>query len=154
MKSLSEIQNFLLPHSYHRYGLMILITGVPIVLLMMTVIVFNIDEPEFKSFWDYWGGYLLHAPLSLGLFWMLFAKEKEEDEMYLMLRLKATFHGIRFIFIAILFLPGLSMVWAWYQHRPIELPDIGGNLAVVTLLLAYAYGAYWWMKKKQEQDEE
>ena len=154
MKSLVKIQDFLLPNSYYRYGLILLITGIPLVIVLMTVVVFSADEPEFKTYWDQWGGYLLHIPLSIGLFWMLFARETDEDEMYMLLRLKATFHGIRFIFIAILFLPGLSMVWGWYKDLPYKMPDIGGNLAVVTLLLAYAYGSYWWMKRKLAQDEE
>lgn len=149
-----NINNFLLPYSYRKRGLYLIFLGIPAVLLLFTTIVFQVNSPEFKSYWDHFGGYLLHLPLSIGLFWLLFAIEKEEDEMYQNLRMKATFHGIRFIFIAILFLPAFSLLRSLLTDTPLRLPDIGGNMAVVTLMLTYANASYYIMKRKLKKDEE
>jgi hypothetical protein len=154
MKDLHIINQFLLPSHYRRYGWYLLIAGVPTVLVLFTLLIFNWSSEAFRTYWNEWGGYLLHIPLSLGLFWTLFASEKDEDEMYQALRLKATFHGIRFIFLAMLLLPGISLARHWFTDSALQTPDVGGNLAVVTLLLLYANVAYWWMKKKEASDEE
>jgi hypothetical protein len=90
----------------------------------------------------------------VGLFFLLFSREKEEDEMYMALRFKAMMHGIRFTFVAILFFP--AWVWAstlWSGH-PYHFPEVGGNLAVVTLLLFYANATYGYFKYQLAKDEE
>ena len=154
MKSFVEIEKFLLPNRYKKYGRRVLVLGIPVVLSIFSLVVFQIDSRVFIEYWDEFGGYLLHIPLSLGLFWILFSHEKEEDEMYHLIRLKAMFHGIRFIFVAILMLPGFALVNNLITGDPVSMPNIGGNLAVVTLMLVYANGSYWYMKRKLHQDEE
>ncbi len=154
LKTMENINQYLLPYRFKRLGYYLIIAGIPLVLAIFTLLVFQVDSSAFKVYWDEFGGYFLHLPLSLGLFWILFSTEKGEDEMFLQLRLKATFHGIRFIFIAILFLPVFGLFNNLISEAPVSLPDIGGNLAVVTLLLAYANGAYWYFKRKLEKNEE
>lgn len=159
MKDFTNINDFLLPPVFRKYGLLLIFGGIPAVLLFMTILVLNMQDPKTGEYWSEWGGYLLHIPISMGLFWMLFASEHEEDEMYLTLRLKAMFHGIKFIFVAILMLPLFSLAsYSFGISDQLKAPDIGGNLAVVSLLLAYAYGSYWWLKRQfisdLQEDEE
>ncbi len=151
MKNLNDLNQILFPTKFKLWGKILLIGGVPLSLLMITLLVFMLPSEmsdKFPDFWDEWGLFIIHIPISVGLFWMLFAREKDEDEMYLTLRLKATIHGIRFIFIAILMLPLFSNLTALFLDKVIGVPDIGGNLAVVTLLLVYANGAYYMLKKE------
>ena len=154
MKNLSQIELFLLPSAYRKRGFQLIFIGFPLAIVLMSLLVINWNSIETKLYLDEWIGYLFHIPISLGLFWILFATEKDEDEMYLSLRLKATFHGIRFAFIAILFLPVISLISAWVFGNEFKTVDIGGNLAVVSLLLLYTNVSYWFLKKKALQDEE
>lgn len=154
MKNLDQIKKFLLPSHFRKRGYVLLITGLPLVLLIMSVLVLNKNNEAAMDYWSEWNGYLLHIPIAIGLFWILFASEDEEDEMFLSLRLKATFHAIRFIFIWILFLPVISMISTFGFGNELKKIDVGGNLAVVSLLLLYANISYWYLKKKALQDEE
>ena len=154
MKDLTNVKNWLLPMSYRKYGVYLIAAGIPLVIFVFTFIVVQSEKDMGSRMWDLFGSYFLHVPLSLGLFWMLFSAEQEEDELFTELRLKAAFHAIRFTFIAILFLPGLALLKSWYTGEVFEMPEIGGNLAVVTLLLFYANVSYWYMKSQVEKDEE
>ncbi len=154
MKNLDQIEAFLLATSFKKWGWILLIGGIPVVLLIFTSIVMLGNMSHFAGFWESWGLFFLHIPLSLGLFFLLFAKEKNEDEMFLALRFKAMMHGIRFTFIAILLFPllvGASNLW---NSEPYHFPEVGGNLAVVTLLLFYTNVTYWYFKFQLAKDEE
>ncbi len=154
MKNFDHIERFLLPPTFRKYGFLLIGAGLPLLFLVMTVLVINQNSAEVMHYWGEWSGYLLHIPISLGLFWVLFAAEREEDEMFLSMRLKATFHGIRFAFIAVLFLPVISMISAWGFGNELKTIDVGGNLAVVSLLLLYSNVSYWYLKLKALKDEE
>ncbi len=151
---MKDLHNFLLPFPYRRRGLYLIFLGTPLLLLLLSTVVFQVNTDDFKMYWDDFGGYLLHAPLSLGLFWLLFSVEKDEDEMFQQLRMKAIFHGIRFTFTAVLFLPAFGLLKSLFTNAPMALPDIGGNMAVVTLMLTYANASYYLMKKRLKKDEE
>jgi hypothetical protein len=129
-----------------------IISGIPTLLILLSLIVIATGSRSFSAIWDEWGGFVLHIPISIGLFWILFAKETAEDEMYFGLRLKAMFHGVRFVFAAFIFLPFISIVRMAFGYELTQI-DVGGNLAVVSLLLLYANGSYWIMKKKMEREE-
>lgn len=153
MKNLDQIEKFLLPYAYRKRGFVLMGAGLPLVFLVMSLLVINYDNDEVMNYWHEWSGYVLHIPISLGLFWILFASEREEDEMFLSLRLKATFHGIRFIFSAVLFLPIISMISAFGFGNELKTINVGGNLAIVSLLLLYANISYWYLKRKLFKDE-
>lgn len=154
MKNLNQIEKFLLPQSYRKRGYVLLSVGAPVVLIIMSIFVINYESDGIMEYWGEWSGYLMHFPISLGLFWILFASELDEDEMFLSMRLKATFHGIRFVFIAMLFLPIISMISAFGFGNQLKSIDLGGNLAVVSLLLLYSNISYWYLKRKTLKDEE
>ncbi|CAD5250609.1 MULTISPECIES: hypothetical protein [unclassified Imperialibacter] len=131
-----------------------MIGGIPLVLLAFTVVVMTGAMDRFSAFWSGWGLFFLHVPLSIGLFFLLFAREKEEDELFLALRFKAMMHGIRFTFVAMLFLPMMAWVSAIWRGMPYHFPEVGGNLAVVTLLLLYSNATYGYFKYQLAKDEE
>lgn len=154
MKDMENIEKFLLPTQFRKYGFLLILGGIPSILAFMSIIVLRQSDEFAQNYWNHWGGFLLHIPISMGLFWIFFAAEADEDEMYLSLRLKAAFHGIRFIFIALLMLPVFSILRTAIMGTEFRFPEIGGNLAVVTLLLVYANTTYWWFKKQAKADEE
>ena len=97
---------------------------------------------------DEFGLFIIHLPLSLGLYLILFSKEKNEDEFYLSLRLKSISRGVVILIIAIAMLPLLSNIFNLIVGENIALPDVGGNLAFFTLLLIYSNLVYWYNKRK------
>ena len=70
-KSLSAHVDFLLPHRYRKIGKLVLILSIPGLLLLNTLLmrILNLDLA-------YWNSYLLHVPLSLGLYLILFSKKR------------------------------------------------------------------------------
>ena len=149
--SFSTDRNILLPHCFRKIGMLIFFLGIPAVLLLTSlfVLLFNISF----AFWDEWGLYLMHVPLSFGLYLVLFSEEKNEDEFYLSLRLRSIASGVIAIVSAMALLPFYMNVLWLIIGRDTALPDIGGNMAVCTLLLAYANGAYLYNKSLIEKDD-
>ena len=154
MKSLNPIEDYLLPTAYRKYSYYLLVGGIPLIIILFTLSLLLFRQANVPALWDEFGGFALHLPISIGLFWMLFAREQYEDEMFLQLRLKATFHGIRFIFIGVLALPIIIWIKSYGEENLLTMPDIGGNLAVVSLMLVYANGTYWMLKRNLQKDEE
>ena len=149
-KSLSFERDSLLPHRYRKIGIWTCGLGVPVVLLINSLLLITLDlDPRY---WDEWGLYLIHVPLSVGLYWILFAEEKNEDEFYLSLRLRAIARGVMMIIVAIAMLPVIASVRSLIIGREIVLPDAGGNMAVCTLLLIYANAAYFFNKSRIATD--
>lgn len=70
-KKLDVDNNFLLAHHYRRWGVWICILAIPAALLLNSalLLVFNLDP----AYWDEWGLYMMHVPLSLGLYLILFS---------------------------------------------------------------------------------
>ena len=81
MKNLSQIEKFLLPSVYRKRGFQMLFLGFPLAIFLLSVLVINWNSAQTEPYLDEWKGYLIHIPISLGLFWILFASEKEEDEI-------------------------------------------------------------------------
>lgn len=151
MKLFDARTDFLLPHHYRAIGKWIFWLSVPAVLLITSSLMIAFDL-EF-AFWDEWGLYLMHLPLSIGLYLVLFSKEKNEDEFYLNLRLRSIARGVILIVVAVALLPFYSNLFGLVVGRAIVLPDIGGNMAVCTLLLVYANGAYFYNKLVATKDD-
>ncbi|WP_165838212.1 hypothetical protein [Pontibacter arcticus] len=87
-----------------------------------------------------------------------FSEEKEEDEMVQSLRYKAFVSGVFFLVIGLLLLPFYSNVYTYLMSQSIKMPDVGGMLGALLLLLAYIYGSFKYnlhvVRKKLETDEE
>ena len=150
-KSLSFERDSLLPHRYRKIGIWTCGLGVPLVLLINSLLLITLDlDPDY---WDEWGLYLMHVPLSVGLYWILFAEEKNEDEFYLSLRLRAIARGVMMIVVTMAMLPVYGSLGSLIIGWGIVLPDIGGNMAVCTLLLATANFAYFYNKSRMATDD-
>ena len=135
MKTLEIETDYLLAPKYRKVGKLVCIFGwLVVVLLMQGLLFLGVD----RELLDEFGLFMLHLPLSLGLYFILFAKEKKEDEFYLSLRLKSISRGVVLLMITASMLPVLSNIQNLIVGGDIALPDVGGNLAVCTLLLIYS----------------
>ena len=125
--------------------------AIPVVLLLNSalLLLFDLDS----TYWDEWGLYMMHVPLSIGLYLILFSKERDEDEFFLNLRLRSIARGVVMIVTAMVLLPFYSNVFRLFTNADVALPDVGGNMAVCTLLLAYANAAYFYNKSATAQDD-
>jgi hypothetical protein len=150
-KSLDVDGSFLLAHRYRRVGVGVCILGIPMVLLLNSalLLVFNLDP----AYWDEWGLYMMHAPVSLGLYLILFSQEKQEDELYLNLRLRSLAYGVHAIIVTVALLPVFASLSSLVRGGGIILPDVGGNMAVCTLLLIVANFAYYLNKQRIARDD-
>lgn len=125
----------LLPYGFKKYGYIVLILSIPIGLGFFWLIktLFIIETPEL--FWSAWGLTILHYPIAIGLSLVAFSKEKLEDEMVQALRFKSFVYGVYIFTVAILAFPFLSNLGNLVLGRPFQLKDLGGQPAVLNLLL-------------------
>jgi len=145
MKTLRIETDYLLAPKYRKVGKLVCIFGwLVIVPFTVGILALGIDIELLDEF----GLFIIHLPLSLGLYLILFSKEKNEDEFYLSLRLKSISRGVVILIIAIAMLPLLSNIFNLIVGENIALPDVGGNLAFFTLLLIYSNLVYWYNKRK------
>ena len=144
-------KDFLLHPRYRRVGMWTCMLAIPAALLLNSLLRLLADLNT--TFWDEWGLYMMHLPLSIGLYLMLFSQEKNEDEFYLSLRLRAIARGVIMIVSAVALLPVFANLHSFIIEREIMLPDVGGNMAVCTLLLVYANFAYAYSKSRIAQDD-
>lgn len=150
-KNLDVDENFLLAHRYRRLGVWICILTFPAVLPLNSVLLLAFDLDT--AYWDEWGLYMIHVPLSLGLYLILFSREKQEDELYLNLRLRSLAYGVYSTVVAVALLPVFASLSSLVAGRGIVLPDLGGNMAVCTLLLIVANLAYFYNKFRIARDD-
>lgn len=150
-KKLDFDENFLLAHRYRHLGIWVCILGVPAVLLLNSVLLLLFDLNP--AYWDEWGLYMMHVPLSLGLYLILFSQEKQEDELYLNLRLRSIAYSVYAIVVSVALLPVFASLSSSIRGGGTVLPDIGGNMAVCTLLLAVANFAYVYNKSRVTIDD-
>ncbi|MGB3777387.1 MAG: hypothetical protein WA960_03445 [Tunicatimonas sp.] len=150
-KNLDVDEKFLLAHRYRRVGVWICILGVPTVLLVVSVIMVALDLSI--EFWREWGMYFINLPICVGLYLILFSQEKEEDELYLNLRLRSLAYSVYSIVVTIALLPVFASLGSLVIGRGIVLPDLGGNMAVCTLLLLAANFAYFHNKSRIIQND-
>jgi hypothetical protein len=145
MKTLRIETDYLLAPKYRKVGKLVCVLGwLVIVLIARGLLSLGFDRELLDEFISYF----LHLPFSLGLYFILFAKEKKEDEFYLSLRLRSISRGVVLLIIVIAMLPLLSNIFNLIIGENIVLPDVGGNLAVCTLLLFYSNIVYWYNKRK------
>ncbi len=150
-KNLDVDENFLLAHRYRRIGVWVCILGIPVVLFLVFAVMIVLDLSI--DFWKEWGLYFIHLQLSLGLYLILFSREKEEDELYLNLRLRSLAYSVYSIVVTVALLPVFASLSSLIRGGGIMLPDVGGNMAVCTLLLIVANFAYFHNKSRIAQDD-
>ena len=150
-KKLDVDKSFLPAHRYRHLGIWICILAIPAVLLLnsLLLLAFNLDP----TYWDEWGLYMMHVPLSLGLYLILFSQERQEDELYLNLRLRSLAYSVHSIVVAVALLPVFAGLSSLVAGKSIVLPDVGGNMAVCTLLLVVANFAYFYNKSRIARDD-
>lgn len=148
----------LLPYTYKKYGFWILILGLPIVAAIVYLFKSTGLITDSRSFFDEWNDTLVYYPIIIGMALLVFSEEKQEDEMVQSLRYKAFVSGVFFLVIALLFLPVFSIIVDSVRGRSLGMPDVGGMLGTLFLLLLYTYISFKYnlyrTRKALETDEE
>jgi hypothetical protein len=132
----------LLPYKYKRYGLWVLIIGIPaMVLLSMTLIGLGIVT-DTKNFFAELSKPIIYYPIIIGLGLLNFSEEKEEDEMVQYVRYQAFMTGVLYLIVGLLMLPLFTNIVRLLEGRAIGMPDVGGMWGALALLLFYTYGYF------------
>lgn len=132
----------LLPHRYKRYGILVLIVGIPLMMLLTLALIGLGIVTDTKTFFTEWNNPMVYYPIIIGLALLNFSQEKEEDEMVRHLRYQAFMNGVFYLIIGILMLPLFYNAFRLLRGATIEMPDIGGMLGALMLLLIYTYGSF------------
>ncbi|NDK56789.1 hypothetical protein [Pontibacter fetidus] len=148
----------LLPYRYKKYGVWVLIAGLPVVGALVYMLVKTGVVSDTRSFFDAWNETMVYYPIITGMALLVFSKEKQEDEMVQHLRYKAFVSGVFFLVMAILWLPVFSIIVAAVSGNSVKTPDVGGMLGALLLLLLYTYISFKYnlhrTRKALDTDEE
>jgi hypothetical protein len=152
------MQISLLPYKYKKIGVWVLLAGVPVIAAVLIALFSAGIITERKAFFDEWTYPLVYYPIIIGLAFLNFSEEKQEDEMVQNLRYRSFVSGVFFLVIALLCLPFYSNIYTLLKSKSIKMPDVGGMLGTLMLLLVYIYGSFKYnlhnMRKALEADEE
>ncbi|MEJ8803626.1 hypothetical protein [Pontibacter sp. H249] len=148
----------LLPCKYKYAGKWVLIAGLPVVAAIVYLFKSTGVITDSRSFFDEWNDALVYYPIIIGMALLVFSEEKQEDEMVQNLRYKAFVSGVFFLIMAILWLPVFGSIMALIRGKSIGMPDAGGMLGALFLLLLYTYLSFKYnlyrTRKALEADEE
>ncbi|WP_299991078.1 hypothetical protein [uncultured Pontibacter sp.] len=148
----------LLPHHYKRYGVLMLVAGIPLMMLLSILFIGVGAVTDTKTFFAEWNDPMVYYPIIIGLAILNFSEEKEEDEMVQHLRYQAFMTGVFYLIVGILMLPLFYNVFRLLRWASIGMPDIGGMLGALALLLFYTYISFRYklhqVRKALETDAE
>ncbi|PVY37134.1 hypothetical protein [Pontibacter virosus] len=148
----------LLPYRYKRYGLWVLIIGIPVMALLSMALLSVGLIADRQNFFTEWSYPMVYYPIVIGLALLNFSEEKEEDEMVQHLRYQAFMTGVYYLIVGILMLPLFTNVIRLLEGKAMGMPDVGGMLGALSLLLFYTYIYFrirlHQIRKALEADEE
>lgn len=148
----------LLPYRYKKIGFWMLLLALPLVFVFVFLLLATGSIASSKAFFSEWNYPMVYYPIIVALALFIFSKERQEDEMVQSLRYKSFVSGVCFLVMALLLLPFYANIYRLIMSKSIEMPDVGGMLGTLTLLLAYIYGSFrynlHYMRKKLAADEE
>ena len=152
------MQISLLSYKYKKIGVWVLLAGLPLVAAIVAALLAAGIITDSRAFFHEWTYPLVYYPIIIGLALLNFSEEKHEDEMVQSLRYRSFVSGVFFLVIALLCLPFYSNIYTLLESKSIKMPDVGGMLGTLTLLLVYIYGSFKYnlynMRKTLEADEE
>ncbi|MFT4739106.1 MAG: hypothetical protein ACI92W_003232, partial [Paraglaciecola sp.] len=61
---------------YRKYSYYVLVGGIPLVIMLSTLLLLLFRQSNVPALWDEFGGFALHLPISTGLFWMLLRESR------------------------------------------------------------------------------
>ena len=155
MKHFGSIDKYLLPAKYKKTGWILLaISPLIWIVIYPTIFMIGMDysSQDFSGFWDQYGLILVHLPISISLYIILMAREKEEDEMYARIRMEAIIHGLRFIVSGVFAVALLGLLLWFVFGIEYGIGAIGGEMAVISLFLVYANGSYFLLKREYVEE--
>ena len=148
----------LLPNRYKKYGIATLVAGVPLTMGLSFILLELGVITNARAFFESWSPALVYYPIIVGLALLNFSEEKQEDEMVQSLRYKAFMSGVFYLVVAFLWLPFYSNIFTFLRDSSMGMPDIGGMLGALMLLLIYTYASFKYnlyrARKALEADEE
>ncbi len=130
-----------LSNHYRKYGVAMLVLALPIWMVM----IWSVREnwPEFyKLYLEQWSLEVFHYPITIGLALLVFSKDKVEDEMVQLLRLKSFVHGVYLMIVLSLSWPLLSNLSSFVQGRDLIPKTLGGLSTTTNFLLFYVYCSF------------
>jgi hypothetical protein len=155
MRQFENVEKYLLNRQNRKLAKWIIIAA-PILWIIFgvfsVVMSSQMGTSRIQELWQEWGLFLFHLPVSVALYMTIMSREEEEDEMYTRLRLEAMLHGVRFIFFGILAVGLVGSVASSVWNRELTLASVGGEMAVVTLLLVYANASYFFLKRQYHEE--
>jgi hypothetical protein len=148
----------LLPNKYKKFGVATLMAGLPLAFGIIFILLELKIITNARSFFDTWSNAVLYYPIIIGLALLNFSEEKQEDEMVQNLRYKAFMNGVFYLVVALLWLPFYTNIAAMIIGKSMGMPDMGGMLGALALLLVYTYVSFKYnllrTRKALETDEE
>lgn len=123
----------LLHHRYKKAGYVLLIASLPISIAVSVLIRelridgFNLHRLDLSLF-------IFQSFISLGLVFLVFSKEKIEDEMIQFMRFKSFVHGVYLLIVIALMFPFLSLINHLIFDTPIQMVAGDFNTSVNFLL--------------------
>ncbi|MHC2990070.1 hypothetical protein OB13_00115 [Pontibacter sp. HJ8] len=148
----------LLPHRYKRVGYGTLIAGLPVMAGLSFMLIKSGLVTDSRAFFAEWTYPMVYYPLIIGLALLNFSEEREEDEMVLALRYQSFVTGVFYLVMGLLWLPFFSNIAGLLSGHALRMPDVGGMLGALALLLGYTYASFRYRlyrtRRALETDEE
>ncbi|GHA67117.1 hypothetical protein [Pontibacter akesuensis] len=148
----------MLPYRYRKIGFWMLLSALPVALALVGLLLATGSIADPRAFFSEWNYSIVYYPLIVALALLVFSEERQEDEMVQSLRYKSLVSGVYFLVVALLLLPFYANIYTLIMGKNSIMPDVGGMLGTLLLLLAYIYGSFrynlHYMRKKLTADAE
>lgn len=128
----------LFQYRYKKLGYTLLILTIPISIGILAMIKWLWSD-VFALYKEQWGLLIFQYLLILSLIFLVFSKEKIEDEMIQLIRFKSFVHGVYLLIVVALMFPFLSNVNNLILEKPFRLLSLGDFNTSVIFLLFYIF---------------
>lgn len=125
-------------HRYKKLGYMLLILSLPISFAGL-VMMKELGTDDFSQYSDAVTVLIFQYSITLSLIFLVFSKEKIEDEMIQLMRFKSFVHGVYLLIVIALIFPLLSYVNHLIFGGPFQLFGFGDFNTSVNFLLFYIF---------------
>lgn len=160
MNNYFNANGMLLGQKFRKKGIRILFLGIPILILYKMFLplldsyngqaYYLSDGITLVTFLPQVSGPFLLLIVTIGLYFILFAQEEHEDEMFLMIRMRAIMNAIKITIALVILFAFLDLL---DSIKGLERSRMSG-LGLIMYMLLFANVIYWYIKRKLASDEE